>query len=669
MVRPVENAEAERVFEESRRKLSQGARADAEALLRQAIELAPEHARALNNLALLRGQAGDEAEARSLLERAAAAGGSAKTWANLGRARRRAGELDAAIEALGRATELDATSSPAWASLGEALEAAGRGAEAVVALERAVAVDPESAAAHNNLGLLVRRRGDRARGLAALARAASLDPMSAEIASNHGDALRHARRFGEARRELERAAGLDDERHEPWLALAMLLHHLGEVRTATTYALRAWELAPEAKRGECGPTALFVASHDDSVSRERLFELHLCWGREARARALAPPEASELEARALARRGRAGGRLKLGYLSADFREHVVMKFFEPVLEAHDSTVLEVYLLSATKEHDVTSHRLATNHRWVELCDLSLAEQRRRIADLELDGIVDLGGHTSEGVVEILALRLAPLQLTWLGYPGTTGLETIDVRITDALVDPPGSERDYVERLARLPRTVWAYLQPESLSARAVAGVEPQLVMGSFNRLGKLSPATLALWCEVLERVPKSRLVLRAGAIDEPEVRARLEAEFAARGLGERVELRGWVESPERALAEIAEVDVVLDTFPYHGTTTTCDALSVGTPVLSLVGDTPAARVSPSLLEDVGLGELAVATAEGYVAKLSELAGQLEQLRRGRAARVERYRASELCDAVGLARSIEGVFVEGLAEGRGAPRSS
>jgi predicted O-linked N-acetylglucosamine transferase (SPINDLY family) len=342
--------------------------------------------------------------------------------------------------------------------------------------------------------------------------------------------------------------------------------------------------------------------------------------------------------------------VRLGYLSADVREHVVMKFFEPVLEAHDPELVEVHLLSATKDRDGTTARLASRHRWCELRGRTLEQQRRRVAELELDAIVELGGHTSEGVLEVLALRLAPLQCTYLGYPGTTGLETIDLRLTDVLVDPPGAERDFVERLARLPRVAWAY--PPPLEAAPAAASGRGLVLGSFNRLGKVSPATFELWCRVLARLPESRLVLRASAIDEPEVRARLEAAFAARGLVDRVELRGWVDAPARALAELAEVEVVLDPFPYHGTTTTCDALSVGTPVVSLVGETPASRVAPSLLGAVGLGALAVSSEEAFVSRLTELDARLDDLRRERPERVARYRASALADGRGLARAIE-----------------
>jgi predicted O-linked N-acetylglucosamine transferase (SPINDLY family) len=662
MGRAEEDAEAERLFEESRRRLSEGARDEAEALLRAALELAPDCPRALNNLALLRAQAGDELEARSLLERAAAAGGSAKTWANLGRARRRAGELEAAIDALRRSLKLDPGSASTWLSLGDALEQVGRSDDALASLERAVEVDPGSAVAHNNLGLSLQRRGDDTRALERLAQAVALDPGSAPLAWNHGDALRRARRFGEARLALERAVALDAARSEPWQALAMLLHDLGEVRAATEAAHRAWELAPAAKRCECGSTYLFVASHDDAVAREALIAAHRRWGLEARSRALGTPGAAAIEARTTARRSRVGQPLRVGYLSADFCQHVVMRFFEPVLEAHDRSVIEPVLLSATSRSDATTTRLAAAYPWVELAGLALEEQRRRVADAECDAIVDLGGHTATGSLEILALRLAALQLTWLGYPGTTGLETIDLRITDQLVDPPGAERDYVERLARLGRTAWAY-PAEHASIAPRPGSDAGLVMGSFNRLGKVSPATLSSWCEALERLPKSTLIVRASALDEPEVRARLEATFAARGLRGRVELRGWVESPEAALAEIAGVDVVLDTFPYHGTTTTCDALSVGTPVVSLLGETPAGRVSPSLLAEVGLGKLAVPTREAYLASLVELAGGVDELRRSRATRIDRYRRSALSDAVGLARAIERVIVGAVSERR------
>jgi len=367
---------------------------------------------------------------------------------------------------------------------------------------------------------------------------------------------------------------------------------------------------------------------------------------------LARADVSEV---ARVRRTAQGQPLRVGYLSADYRQHVVARFLEDVLAAHDPRRIDIVLLSGTLEADEVTRRLAARHRLVELGSPDVARRRRLIREQALDVLVDLGGHSSEILVELLAERLAPLQITWLGYPGSTGLATVDLRITDHHVDPAGSEADYVERLARLPRPPWAY--PVRVPYQEPTAERPAhtLLMGSFNRMAKLSPTILEAWCLVLERLPSSRLVMRAQTLSVPGVRARLEALFAARGLVDRVELQPWAASYAGALSGLASVDVALDSFPYHGTSSTCDALAVGTPVVSLRGTTPAARVSASLLGAVGLGHLVAGDVADYVQRVVDLATDLPALRASRAALRERYASGPLSDARGLAHALEDLF--------------
>jgi predicted O-linked N-acetylglucosamine transferase (SPINDLY family) len=258
----------------------------------------------------------------------------------------------------------------------------------------------------------------------------------------------------------------------------------------------------------------------------------------------------------------------------------------------------------------------------------------------------------------MANRIAPIQVNYLGYPNTSGLAAMDYRITDAIADPPGmKEAQYTEQLVRLPRAFFAYLVPTGAPdvGPLPAAASGHVTFAVLTNFAKVRPAMMALWAQVLRAVPNSRLLIQAKSLNDAGVRAATEKIFAKHGVpAGRLELRGWVDFPEY-LRLFAGIDVVLDTFPFAGHTTSCHALWMGAPLVTLAGSRHAARVGASLMAAVGLPELVAGTPEQYAAIAAGLAGDLTRLMRLRMGMRERLRASALCDEGRFMRNLETAY--------------
>jgi predicted O-linked N-acetylglucosamine transferase (SPINDLY family) len=290
--------------------------------------------------------------------------------------------------------------------------------------------------------------------------------------------------------------------------------------------------------------------------------------------------------------------------------------------------------------------------------LSDAQLAQRIRDDGIDILVDLAGHTAGNRLLMFARKPAPVQVTYLGYPTTSGLSAMDYRLSDWEVDPPGYEGLNSERLVRMARSYYCYRPYEgapevsALPARQAG----HITFGSFNNLAKVSPQLLRLWARVLEAVPGSRLLLKARSLGDAGVRASLLERMQRLGIGaERVQLHGWEAQTGGQLALYAGVDIGLDTYPYNGGTTTCEALWMGVPVVTLAGGTHASRMGASLLKAAGLERLVARSEQSYVELAVELAHDREQLELLRAQMRERLRTSPLLDEEGFTRELEALY--------------
>lgn len=528
--------------------------------------------------------------------------------------------------------------------LGTIADGEGRREEAISLYRDAVKAKPNEPTFLFALGNQYYRARRFEEAVPALARGLELRPDDVDGRNDYGICLTELGHWEDALSVLEPLAAAQPTMFSPCANLASLYRQLGRVQDAIVQYRKAIALAPDHLGAQ--NSLLFTLNYSDRHDAAATAEEHRAFGlRHARPAPLPPPDA------------RWPRRLRIGYLSPDFRRHVVMTFIGPVLERHDRAEFEVFCFHTHVLKDEVTDRVRSQvEHWSDCGGLSDDEIAARIRADRIDILVDLAGHTSGHRVGVLAQKPAPIQFTYLGYPNTTGLPTVDYRITDALADPPGrSDELHVERLLRLPRPFLCY-RPE---AKAPDPAPPPVLtsgyvtFGCFNNTLKLSDSFLDLAARVLNAVPGSRLVLKGGALEMQSVANRVRQRFTAAGVAaERVDLRGWTAQVEDHLGAYREIDIALDSFPYNGTTTTCEALWMGVPVVTLRGDRHAARVGASLLGWVGLTDLVAADTEEFVRICARLAGDAGGAAGMRAGLRERMRASLLLDEAGFAREIE-----------------
>jgi predicted O-linked N-acetylglucosamine transferase (SPINDLY family) len=358
-------------------------------------------------------------------------------------------------------------------------------------------------------------------------------------------------------------------------------------------------------------------------------------------------------------------KLRVGYVSADFRQHAVASFIEPIIAAHDRTQVSVTCYSDGMPDAVTARlrEVARPDAWRDVRPLTDEALARQIIDDKIDILVDLAGHTSGNRLLTFARRPAPVQITYCGYPGTTGLAAIGWRLTDALADPPGdADRQHAEQLWRLPHGFLCFQPDPELGtpSRPPCSLNggTAVTFGSFNNLSKLGDEVLAAWARILEGVPGSRLFLKSRALTDEEPRQRLRRVFADHGIApQRLEFAPYAATTQDHLSLYSQVDLALDPFPYNGTTTTCEALWMGVPVLSLGGKTHAGRVGASLLNAVGFPELVVGSIDKYVAAAVALAADRERLATYRAELRPRMTSSPLTNPRLITADIESAYRE------------
>jgi predicted O-linked N-acetylglucosamine transferase (SPINDLY family) len=348
-------------------------------------------------------------------------------------------------------------------------------------------------------------------------------------------------------------------------------------------------------------------------------------------------------------------RLRVGYVSPDLREHPVGRHLWPVMRAHDASQFEIVIYSDAQRPDgMTAQFRDCAALWQDSgwwSDEQLAGQIRRD---RVDILVDLSQHSAGNRLRVFAQKPAPVQVSFAGYPGSTGVETIGWRITDRFLDPPEDRSLAGEELIRLPDSFWCF-DPlgETPSVNTLPVFEAGVVtFGCLSKFSKVNARVLGCWSEVLRRVPRSRLVLLCPAGD---TRVRVQSVFQQQGIdGERVT---FLDRQPRAdyFETHHELDLILDPFPYNGHMTTLDALWMGVPVVSLTGRTPVSRGGLSLLSNVGLPELAASTTEGYIRIAVDLAVDLPRLAALRAGLRERMQTSPLMDVARFTRGLESVY--------------
>ena len=604
--------------------------------------------------------AGRADEAMAILAEALRLGpnhASALTFAALLALRR--GQAAAALDYASRAIAVDPRRARAHHLRGLALHAVGRGTEALVDLRQAVALDAKLVDARLDLGNALLDEGDVASAATEINAALAADP-SAIAYNSLGNLHARQRQFDAAIAAYSRAIELDPRLPQAYGNLGMLQFSVADNDAAIASFRRAVALAPD--RPANWSALLFALSVSDRATARGIAAEHRAFGERFAARIAPLP--------AVVPAPRTGRRLRIGYVSSDWRRHAVAVFAEPLLAAHDRDRFEIFCYQSHAGGDeVTARFAALADHFVPIASLPDAEAAGRIRDDAIDILVDLNGHTAHNRLPLFFLKPAPVQATWLGYLGSTGVPTIDYRVTDRYTDPPvPSEAAGAEALWRLPLTQWCYRPyveaPDvgPLPASTSGGI----TFVCMNHPLKSSRSALALWARILAAVPASRLILLATPYDAQ--RARVLAFFAGEGIaGERIEQVG--EAPIATyLARYLRADIALDSLPCAGGTTTCDALWMGVPVVTMVGDRPFSRSGASLLRNADLTELIARTPDEYVRAAVDLATDRVRLATLRAGLRDRLRASPLLDPAGFARAVEDAFDEMWERAVASPRA-
>jgi protein O-GlcNAc transferase len=625
-----------------------GRLAEAEALYRQILAVQPNHSDALHLLGVIAHQAGRHDLATEWIRQAIVLNpNNAIAHFNLREAYRAIGRFDEAYAAFRQALHIKPDFPEAQNNLGIALRKRGQLDEAVAAYCRALEIKPDYAEAHNNLGIALRDRGQPDEAMAAYRRAIEIKPDYAEAHYNIGITLRDRGQLNEAVAAYRRALLFKPDYPEAHYNLGIALMDHGELDEAVAAYRRALQLKPDYALARSN---LIYSLHLHPIHDARtISEEHSRWNRQFSdpLKQFAQPHLNDP---AVVRR------LRIGYVSPDFRDHPVGRFVLPLFGRHDREHFDILCYSGVLRPDWMTERLRELaggwRNTVGVPDARLAEMIREDG---VDILVDLTMHSAGNRLPVFARQPAPVQVTWLAYPGSTGLPGIGYRLTDAWMDPPGEEPAWsAEEPVRLP-DCWCCYQPvgESPEINALPALSAESVtFGSLNNFAKAHKGMLALWARVLEAVKESRLVMLC---PEGSARERVRAFFGARGIAtERVELVGYLPRWEY-LRLYQRIDLGLDPFPFNGMTTTCDALWMGVPVLTLPGKMPASRAGLSLLSSVGLAELAVWSEADYVRMAVELAGNLPRLADLRATLRSRMLASPLMDAPRFARNVEAAY--------------
>ncbi|HSZ59053.1 MAG TPA: tetratricopeptide repeat protein [Tepidisphaeraceae bacterium] len=556
-----------------------------------------------------------------------------------------AGRLDEAIDAYRRALALRPEYPEALSNLSNALRLKGDIAGAVAAARKAIALRPNYAAAYNNLGTALHLTGSADEAIASYRQAVALDPNAVLSLYNLGGALQDCGRLEEAIGFYTKALALREDFAEIHGNLGNALKDMGRIDDALASYRRALSLKSETKAAH---NLLFgIHFHPDWGPRE-ILEEHLRWARvyaEPLAQTIVPHE--NPGAPGLARR------LRVGFVSPDFTVHPVGRFLLPLLENLDRQAIEVFCYSDVRRPDEMTERLqAQADVWRSILFVPDEEAAARIRADRIDILVDLVMHADGSRLLLFARKPAPVQATYLAYCSTTGLSTMDYRLSDPFLDPIGvDESIYSEKTVRLPHTYWCYPPPDGTPEVGPLPAESsgRITFGCLNNFAKVSEPALKTWCKLLRSVPGSRLLVFSR--EGPHRQRALEL-VAREGIEPgRFQFVGAVPTPQY-FERYQQIDIALDPFPFGGGTTTCDALWMGVPVVSLAGRTAVSRAGSSILSNVGLPDLVAHDTEEYLRIARELATELPRLSELRSSLRPRMRASPLMDAPAFARGFE-----------------
>lgn len=617
----------------------------------QVLQHDPQHAEALHSLGILALQGGDAPLAIECLRGAIARRPDTAVYhCNLGEVLRISGKPVEAIPCYQEAIRLCPELAEAHSNLGLACANTGKLDAAKGHLDRAVALKPTLPEAQNNRGLVFYRLRHLEEAEVCFREALKLRPPFAEAENNLANVVRDRGGLSEAIERYRRALRLRPNYAEAANNVGLALMAQGDLTEALASYREALRIQP--LFAEAHSNFLFALNYLPGVTPKVMRHTHEEW---------AAYHAPKLQPDPFVNLPDPERRLRIGYVSPDFRQHAVARFLEPILAHHDPSQVEVHAYADVASPDAITQRLRSLAPiWRSIFALPTEEVVHQVREDQIDILVDLTGHTGSHRLEVFARKPAPIQMTYLGYPNTTGLTAIDYRLTEAVADPPGVEAHYTEQLLRLDGAFCCLtIPPEAPEIGPLPALQRgHLTFGSPHNLAKLNEGVLDLWAAVLRALPDARLLFFRGELTRA-AQERLTGQLTSRGISpDRFAFR--VVSSATAgyagyLALYGEVDIVLDAFPANAGTTACESLLMGVPLITLPGDRFYSRLSASLLTSAGLSEGIARSPEDYVALAVRWGRDLPALARLRAGLRNRLLTSPLGNPSALTRSLEAAF--------------
>lgn len=626
----------------------------AEKLFRKAILANPAMLQAYNNLGVALKEQGKLLEAKkNYLKLIEINPDYAPAHSNLGVIYKELGEIEEAVRCLNRAIELNPNDASSYNSLGAVYRVLHKIDDAILFFQKTIDLVPNFAEAHFNLGNAFFDKENYSMAITSYSQALKYKQNYAEAYRGLGIVLEKSGLYDEAKNAFEAAYKIKPNQANYLFYIAHNQRVRGELEKAFDTYKKVLSLDPNLVNAHSN--LLSLMNYQTEHSNQEIFEQHIAWEKHVLA--------NRSKNRPSARRklDQNHSRIKVAYLSPDFRTHSVSFFFLPLLRSHDKEKFEIYCYYNHSTIDsVTESIKSLAEHWRDIDKLSDLDVVKQIIKDDIDILVDLAGHTGFNRLPVFTYRPAPIQITWLGYPNTTGLSDMDYRLTDLEADPEGAEQYHSESLVRLPHGFLCYQGDESIPYQA----EPPclkkqfITFGSFNNLDKVTDQVVSVWANILHSVPNSKLLLKSKQLCNESCKTKLLSQFEKNGVAsERLELKSEVENYKGHLQVYDLVDIALDPFPYNGTTTTFEGLWMGVPLVTLCGDRHATRVGSSILQRVGLQELIADDAKSYIKIATKLATDPASLISLRAEMRTRLMNSDLTNAKQFAHDVECSYLD------------
>jgi predicted O-linked N-acetylglucosamine transferase (SPINDLY family) len=624
-----------------------GRLAEAEQIYRQILAADPRNVDALHLLGLIAQRVGHfEAAIELIRQSVALKPDQAVALSNLGNAYCQSGRLDEAVAACQAAIAVDPRMPEPRYNLGNAFFGKGEWDEAVQAYRTAIKLRPDYADAHNNLGSALVRKLRMDEAAESFRRASQLDPTNCHAITNLANVLIDTGRPDEAIAEYQKSLATNPNAAGTYSNLGVAYQQSGRLDDAIFAFRRAISLQPA--QADAYHNLLLSLHYHSAFDAATIASEHAVWNRQHAlplARNISPHSNDPVPDR----------RLRIGYISPDFRDHAVARFMLPLLANHDPRSVEVFAYASVgAPDDITDRLRAHTHHWRSIAGMSDQKAAGLIRDDRIDILVDLALHTAGNRLFVFAQKPAPVQITYLAYAGSSGLSTMDYRLSDPYIDPPGGDESvYSEKTYRLPETYWCYAPVSHPPPHPPPSLRNGFTtFGCFNSFFKVNDGVLGAWAKLLETLPDSKLILHAHPGSH---RQRLLDSMQQRGIDPgRISFVGRL-SIEAYFEQYRQIDIALDTFPFGGGTTSCDALWMGVPLVTLVGERAVGRGGLSILSNIGLPDLAATSSDQYVQIAAALASNLARLSELRVGLRERMQNSPLMDAPRFARNIEAAY--------------